>query len=63
MSNRKRRTADYIKEAYSALREGEVVSIENTSDGDDGSLTKLLISAGDTSVRLKIGRGTMQNWR
>jgi len=63
MIERKQRAAEYIKEAYNVIRDGTVASITQTNDGDDGSITELLITSSDKHVRIKIGRGSIKRWR
>jgi len=62
-TDRKKRAAEYIKEAYNTIRNGTVANISQTKDDDDGSITELLITADDKQVKLQIGRGSMQRWR
>lgn len=50
------------KEITEATREGEVANVDHT-EKDGGSFTHIYITNDETNIRIKIGRGSMKDWR
>jgi len=63
MISRKERAAEYIKEAYTTIKNGTVVDVSHESDdGEEGTVTELYISSNDKRVEIQICRGSMKRW-